>query len=234
MELTKYTYLGIVFLTFIVPLFFSFNRKIGFWKNWIYLFPAILITAIPFLLWDINFAEAGIWSFNTDYTIGIIIKGLPLEEWLYFVSVPYACMFIYEAIKVHFPNFGKANLFVAISLVLVLVFAILAFMNQEKTYTFLNFLFAGVFLAYIIFRNQFKAHIAHFYLAFAGSILPFLLINGLLTYLPIVEHNSDHMLSLFFISIPIEDFAYLFLLLLMNTSIYEAIKTHWTAKKNQG
>ena len=230
MELSNYTYLGLILFTFLCPFVLSFDKKVAFWKNWIYLFPAILITAVPFILWDIKFTEAGIWSFNHDYTLGIDYKGLPIEEWLFFLAIPYACLFIYEVLKAYFPTFGKANVFVAISLVLIVGFGLLAFFNREKTYTFLNFLFAGVFLAYIIFRNQFKPHISHFFLAYLVSLIPFLLINGILTYLPVVEYNTSHNLNLFMVSIPVEDFGYLFLLLLMNIGIYENLKGRFIFK----
>ena len=225
MELKNYTYLGLLIFSIFFPLVLSFDKKVAFWKNWIYLFPAIIITAIPFLIWDVKFTEAGIWSFNHNYTMGIDYKGLPVEEWLFFLIIPYACMFIYEVLKAYFQNFSYPNFFVAVSLLLIVGFALLAYFYRDRTYTFLNFLFSAVFLIYIIFRNRFKQYLSHFYLAYMVSLIPFLLVNGVLTYLPVVEYNPKQNLQLFFISIPAEDFVYQFLLLLMNASIYEALKS---------
>ncbi len=224
MELKNYTYLALLIFSLLFPLILSFDKKVAYWKNWLYLFPAFILSAIPFLIWDVKFTEVGIWSFNHDYTMGIDFMGLPVEEWAFFFVIPYCCLFIYEVLKAYFPNFSFPNVFVAFSLGLIVLFGLLAYFNQDKSYTFINNLFAGIFLVYIIFRNQFKQRLSHFYLAYFVSLIPFLIINGLLTYLPVVEYNSDHNLSLFFISIPIEDFTYLFLLLLMNTVFYEAIK----------
>jgi lycopene cyclase domain-containing protein len=51
-----------------------------------------------------------------------------------------------------------------------------------------------------------------------------LIINGILTALPVVEYNPDHDLGIRLFTIPIEDFFYFFLLLLMNLTIYEYLK----------
>ena len=56
---------------------------------------------------------------------------------------------------------------------------------------------------------------------FTGAIF---IINGILTSLPVVTYNDLHNLGLQIFTIPVEDFGYLFLLLLMNVTIYEYLK----------
>ena len=67
-------------------------------------------------MWDVKFTEAEIWTFNLDYVTGYGYQGLPIEEWLFFLCVPYAGLFIYEAMKAYLAKFEQANVFVAISL----------------------------------------------------------------------------------------------------------------------
>ncbi|MGQ8338841.1 lycopene cyclase domain-containing protein [Sunxiuqinia sp. A32] len=230
MELKNYTYLGLLFLTFIFPFVLSFDKKVHFWKNWKYLFPSILITAVIFLIWDVKFTEAGIWSFNHEYTLDLYIKGMPIEEWLFFLVIPYACVFIYEVMKAYFNKISFPNVSIVIGLLLIVAFGALALFNTDRYYTLFNYLFAAIYLAYIIFRNQHKHIFSHFYLAYLISLIPFLLVNGILTYLPVVEYNQAHILNQHVFSIPVEDFTYFFLLLLMNVSIYESLKSKMGAK----
>lgn len=224
MQFANFTYAGLLALTLAVPLALSFDKKVHFYTSWKYLFPAIILTAVVFLTWDIKFTEADIWHFNPDYNLGIIVKGLPIEEWLFFLVVPYACVFIYEVIKAYWPDFQKDNLFAGISLALIVLFAVLSYFNRSHLYTFFNFLFLTVYFAYTIFRNKFKQHLTKFYLAYLTGVVPFLLINGILTSLPVVQYNPEHIIGIRLFTIPLEDFGYFFLLLLMNVTIYETLK----------
>ncbi len=225
MELQQMTYAGLLLGTIAVPLALSFDKKVQFWRNWKYLFPAIIVSAVVFLVWDVKFTEAGIWQFNPEYLLGYSYKGLPIEEWLFFIVIPYACVFIYEVLKVYFEKYEAANVFAAISLGLIVLFALISFYNRTLLYTFFNFLFTAIYLGYTIFRNRFKQHLTKFYAAYLIGLIPFLIVNGILTGLPVVEYNPEHILNLRVFSIPVEDFGYFFLLLLMNTTIYETLKT---------
>lgn len=225
MDFQKLTYAGLLFLTILVPLSLSFDKKVRFSTKWKYIFPAIIITAAVFLMWDIKFTEAGIWSFNQQYILGYYFKGLPVEEWLFFLVIPYACVFLYEVLKFYIQSYEYPNLFAAISLGLVVVFALLSFNNRGQYYTFFSFLFAAVYLAYVVLRNRFKQHLTKFYATYVISIIPFLLVNEVLTALPVVQYHPEHILNIRVFTIPVEDFGYLFLLLLMNTTIYETLKT---------
>jgi lycopene cyclase domain-containing protein len=97
----KYTYLLLNFFTILVPFFRSFEPKLHFYKKWKFYFPALVIAAIFFLVWDYFKTKHGIWSFKEDYILGLKLGGLPLEEYLFFITVPYACTFIYETVS-HF------------------------------------------------------------------------------------------------------------------------------------
>ena len=95
----KYTYLLLNIFTISIPFIFSFHKKLNFYKTWIALFPAVIITAAVFIIWDIWFTNMGVWGFNPAYLIGVDIVNLPLEEWLFFFCIPYAIVFTYASIK---------------------------------------------------------------------------------------------------------------------------------------
>jgi lycopene cyclase domain-containing protein len=224
MEFKNYTYLLLLIASIAVPLALSFDKNVQYYKNLKYIFPAILVTAAIFWVWDVKFTAAQIWSFNTEYTMGVNFKGMPIEEWLFFIFIPYSCVFIYEVLKFYLKKYEYANPFLVLSLILMIGFALISYFFRHQAYTFLTFLFAAVYLGYTVFRNKFKPYITKFYFAYFVSLLPFLIVNGILTSLPVVEYNSAHILNFRIINIPIEDFSYLFLMLLMVTTIYENLK----------
>ena len=224
MELKHFTYLIILLASIAGPIALSFDKKVAFYKNLKYILPAILVTAVIFWIWDVRFTASEVWSFNPKYTIGFSIIGMPIEEWLFFIVIPYCCMFIYEVLKFYLDKYEYANFFRAFSLFLVVVFALVSFFFLEQDYTFITFMFSAIYLGYTIFRNKFQPHLTKFYFSYLVSLVPFLIVNGLLTSLPVVEYNSAHILNIRIINIPIEDFSYLFLMHLMATTIYERLK----------
>src|SRR4029078_2752814 len=93
--LMKALYLLVDLFTLIIPLLFSFHPKIEFYKSWRYFFPANIIVAAMFITWDIFFTSEGIWSFNPDYITGIYFFNQPMEEILFFICIPFSCVFTY-------------------------------------------------------------------------------------------------------------------------------------------
>src|SRR4051812_48455392 len=94
-----YTYLLLDIFTLSYPLFKSFEDKVRFYKQWKYLFPAIFISALVFIIGDVWFTNIGIWKFNPDYFLGFYIFNLPVEECLFFIIVPFSSIFIYEVMN---------------------------------------------------------------------------------------------------------------------------------------
>jgi len=224
MEFKNFTYLILMIASIAVPLALSFDKNVQYYKKLKYIFPAIIVTGAVFIMWDINFTRQLIWGFNPEYLIGIDLKGLPIEEWLFFLVIPYSCVFIYEVLKFYLKDYEFANPFLAFSLLLIVVFGLIAYFFRHQAYTFLTFLFSTVYLTYTVFRNQFKKHITKFYFSYFVSLVPFLIVNGILTSMPVVEYSSLHIMNIRFINIPIEDFSYFFLMHLMVTTIYEYLK----------
>jgi lycopene cyclase domain-containing protein len=68
------------------------------------------------------------------------------------------------------------------------------------------------------------ALLGKFYRAYLVHLIPFLLINGVLTAIPIVWYNNDFNLGLRIYSIPVEDSYYSMLLLLLPVTVFEMIR----------
>ena len=224
MEFKNFTYLILLIVSIAVPLIQSFDKRKRYAEKIKYIIPAILITAAFFIVWDINFTEAKIWTFNTEYTFGLILKGLPIEEWLFFLVVPYCCIFIYEIVKVDLEKYEYPNFFLALSLVLIVGFGLIGYLFRQHRYTFPAFLIPAIYLGYTVIRNKFKDYLTKFYFSYFISLIPFLIVYGILAALPLVTYNPAHILNIRILNIPVEDFTYFFLLLLMMITIYEFLK----------
>ncbi len=98
-------YLLINILSIGLPLLLSFDKRVHFYTSWKYLFPAMFITMTLFIVWDVIFTAQGVWGFNERYHGHIKLWGLPLEEILFFISVPYASIFTLQVLKAYFPDF---------------------------------------------------------------------------------------------------------------------------------
>ncbi len=82
-----------------VPFIASFDRRLRFDKQWRFLFPAMLLTMLIFIPWDMLKTSLGVWGFNPKYITGYYIGNLPVEEWMFFIAIPYACLFTYHALN---------------------------------------------------------------------------------------------------------------------------------------
>ena len=227
----NYIYLLINIAVILFPLLLSFDKKVHFYNKWKFIFPAILITGIVFLIWDLLFVKLNVWSFNPSYLVGISFFGLPLEEILFFLTVPYACVFIYECLNVYFPKNNLQKYSLALSNLLLGICIAILFFGYSKWYTLINFGFLFVVLFYVEYINAKLRFMYKFYRAYLVSLLPFYIVNGFLTAIPVVIYNDSETLNMRVGTIPFEDHFYLLSLLLMNVFLYEFFKSKAALKK---
>ncbi len=224
----KYLYLFVIMLTISFPLIRSFESKIQFAKKWYALMPAILFTAAFFIIWDHWFTVMGVWEFNPKYILGIYFIELPIEEWMFFFAVPFACVFIYEVLQYFVPKDLLGSISTPITFILIPLFLGIGLVNLDKWYTSVTFILAAatLLLHYLIFRNKF---LGRFYLTYLVHLIPFLVMNGILTGAfteePVVIYNNFENLAIRIYTIPLEDSVYSLILLLLNISIYEWIRS---------
>lgn len=60
---------------------------------------AIILSAIPFIIWDIWAYQRGHWGFNPAYISSITLFSLPLEEVLFFICIPYSSLYIWLVLR---------------------------------------------------------------------------------------------------------------------------------------
>ncbi|MDD5077625.1 MAG: lycopene cyclase domain-containing protein, partial [Candidatus Omnitrophica bacterium] len=92
-------YLGLLILSGIVPLLLSFYPPLKFWRNARALFFTLMLILLVFGSWDVFAAWRGHWYFDSAGVFRVRLFGLPLEEWLFFIVIPFCCVFTWEALK---------------------------------------------------------------------------------------------------------------------------------------
>ncbi len=223
----RYLYLALDLGSISFPFLFSFYPKANFSKEWKYLFPALFITAFIFIIWDEIFTQMGIWGFNARYLTGIYLGSLPLEEVLFFFFIPYACIFIYFSTlhlskRDYFQNISKH-----ITLVLIIFLIAVGLFNLDRWYTAVTFLALAIFLT--IHQVWWKSpYMGRFYFAYLFVLIPFTIVNGILTGSfideEVVWYNNAENLGIRIGTIPFDDLFYNMLMLLMATTLFEYFK----------
>ena len=202
-----------------VPFLVSFHPRIKLYEYFLSLFLAIFLTLIPFIIWDVWFTESGYWGFNETYLLGVSVLGLPVEEWLFFITIPYACVFTHISMSRLFPNIQiPPNWVSRITYSLLVLFGLVLVFNTDKWYTFIDMLM-GIMVLAITYKYG-KSILSKFYLTFIIILIPFFIVNGILTGTgienEIVWYNDVENLGIRLGTIPVEDSVYAFSLVLLN------------------
>lgn len=229
-----YTYLLINFLTIIICFIFSFHPQIRFDKYFKGFIIASVLVAIPFIVWDMWFTAQGVWWFNTNYTIGFSIFNLPLEECLFFLCIPFSCVFTYYCLTKFF-NLDWVNGFNNIIVfITIIVCAVIALVFSDRTYTFVTAVLTVATVLYMHFIDK-QEWIGEASLVYTILMLGFLPVNGVLTGTglesPIVNYNSAEFMNFRIGTIPIEDAVYGYIMILWNLYLFKKLTRHRAVKQ---
>ena len=232
-------YLTLDILILIFPLLFSFKWVFPYYKNYKPLFASILIVGGAYILWDILVTLRGDWWFNHEYLIGLEFI-IPLEEALFFVVVPYSCIFIYENLQYFSPDTElKFNKWIYYAIAILLAITAIIFYHQEYTVLALLSVTTFLLIAATWFPDllQSRNYWAYILISFGA----FIIFNYLLTSIPIVLYNPvaiwggtvDQIWYGRFITIPFEDFFYNFSMLSFYLLVYRYFKKRWISSNHK-
>lgn len=229
-------YLLLNILTILLPLLLSFDRRVHFYTYWRYFIPAMLITMLVFIVWDVIFTAQGVWAFNENYHSHITLFKLPLEEYLFFITVPYASVFTVYVIAHYFPGFRLSGLWTRIiSLILIVSLIFIALVNISRAYTAVNFLVSALVIGIVLVWRP--VLLRQFYISYLVILIPFGLINGILTGSfiedQVVWYNDTENLGIRVGTIPVEDFFYGMTLILLNYYLTETFRERWAGIKQK-
>jgi lycopene cyclase domain-containing protein len=207
-----------------VPFLYSFHPRLQLHKRFLWIFISILLTMVIFIPWDVIFTLHKIWGFNDTYFLGTKFLSLPIEEWLFFICIPFACVFTHYALLLYFPNLKLNKTSTKwISNGLMALLFVIAVVNYDKWYTVINFSLA-IPLTYLVYTYNIKL-LQHFLLTFLVMLIPFFIVNGILTGSfiedQVVWYNNAENLGIRMGTIPVEDSIYAYTMILCNLFLTE-------------
>ena len=205
------------------PFFLSFDHKVAFYKKWPAVFLAILPSFFIFLVWD-ALVTGRHWWFNPAFTLDFLILGLPPGEILFFITVPYSSLFVWEVLAAYFRNkpLSGAGLFQLIIMFLFIP-GILFFLTGKEYTGLVLFAISLVGIVDKLTHTQFFLQLRTCQYLILLTLL-MLLFNGYLTARPVVLYNPAYQLNFRIFTIPVEDFFYGYSHVFLTTIIYEKVK----------
>ena len=221
-------YLKILILSILVPIIFSFHPKVRFYIYYKSIFSATLLASSIYILWDIIFTKLGVWGFNDQFINGIYILNLPIEEILFFLCIPFCCLYTYHLVEKFNISFFKNVNWKKVNIYILLVVLMVGLINYTKLYTFICFITFSIVL-FIVNKSTININFTFFYTTFILIIIPFLIVNGALTGMffdqTVVWYNNNEILGLRIFTIPMEDVFYAHQLILLNLFFYKKFST---------
>lgn len=226
----SFTYALILFFTIIICFVASFDKRIRFDRFFGPFLLSASIVAVPFIAWDVWFTAHGVWWFNTDYTLGLVIAGLPLEEWLFFICIPFSCVFTYFCLD-KFYNWESLSAFNNIIVFVVIILcAVVGLIHQDKIYTLVTALATIATLIYLHFIAR-VPWITQATVVYTILMLGFFPVNGVLTGTglesPIVNYNPANFMGIRMLTIPVEDAIYGYTQFLLVLYVFQRITKNY-------
>lgn len=234
----QYTYLIINLFIILLPFGFSFESKLSFYKKWKQLFSAMLPVSLGFIVWDILATARGHWSFNPDYVTGIKLLNLPAEEVLFFITVPYSCLFVYEVIcwySLKNPLSVKRQQLIdeyikqrrvleKMRLLAVVAFGVAFFILLTTKLEYTGVVLLASAATSLCIGQWIKERAYAWWMALC--LILFFVTNSFLTALPVVLYGAEFSLGARVGRIPVEDFVYNWSLLNLYLYSYRKVGEH--------
>ncbi len=205
---------------FSFPFLYSFEKRVSFYKKFPAVFLAIFCAGIPYILWDMIATKRGDWSFNPLFISGIKFFGLPFEEILFFIVAPFSCLFIYECICYFIKEDKIFDIPKRFWLFVAFLCLFIALINKTRDYSMMVMISCGFFILMAFFLKPSFFQSKRYWLFIVICIIPFLIFNGILTWLPVVSYNPKAIWGVRIFTIPLEDLFYNYSLLSFNLFFY--------------
>lgn len=229
--MTTYLLLNIGIIS--IPFILSFEKKLKFYKNILSILISILIVSSIYIIWDIYATASGHWNFNSSHSGIIYLLNLPLEEVLFFITVPYSMLFLYEVFNFYLgKNITQTFSFRIPGLILFISCVISSFIYIDQAYTFLAFSACALFFLLSLFIPG-DVNKSAYWIFILISYIPFFIVNYILTAIPVVTYNPASIWGIRFTTIPLEDFFYSFSMISFYLLVYTYAKRYFNRRSSK-
>jgi lycopene cyclase domain-containing protein len=202
-------YLIMDLIIFSGPFLASFDSNLRFIRYWRIALVSITLIGAVYIAWDIWATSRGHWQFNPEYVASFRFFGLPIEEILFFMVVPYAGLFIWKTIQFYRKDKDDHLPFVPLrSSVLLAGVGGAMWIGKGYEYTALAAWSGALFFAADHFLKTHLTNTVTYWLTQCMMVLATLVFNGFLTARPVVLYGEAFQLGLRIYTIPVEDFLY--------------------------
>ncbi len=220
----KFEYLLFNLVVIVGPVVSQFNRQIKYVSRWRLKLLVTGIVMIPYVIWDALVAGLH-WWFNDAYTLDFRLLSLPIGEWLFFITVPFGCLLVWETLP-HADRWLvrlKPLRHVRMALYAALPAGVWIFSTGKQYTGLVLFCFGLVGLVDTLLSVDLLLRPkTYLYLAIVFGLI--LVFNGYLTARPVVLYGETYQIGYRIFAIPLEDFGYGFTLMLFNTMLYEQLR----------
>jgi lycopene cyclase domain-containing protein len=216
-------YLWLNIFLLLVPVVLSFHKKIHFFSKWKFAVPAIILSSVFFITWDVFFTWLGVWRVNPEQFTGVALMNVPLEQLLLYFSAPFAFLFLHEILPF---THSVERFSLPLRLLLWFVFflnLLLILLYYDRIYT----LYTGLGTCFTILVLLITRHIRYtgaYILCWMVCLIPITLVCGIFASFPVIEYNKLEVSGFSLFSVPAEDLLFTFLFFLVNTAFYEGFK----------
>ena len=219
----KFEYLLFNLIVIAGPVVSEFNPQIRRISQWRLKLLTNGIVMIPYVIWDV-LVTGSHWQFNKAYTLDFRLLGLPIEEWLFFITVPFGCLLVWETLPEKRLSRLRSHLrHIRTGLYTALPIGLWIFSTGHQ-YTGLVLCCFGIVGAVdrVLKTDLLLQPKTYIYLAIVSGLI--LVFNGYLTARPVVLYGEAFQSGYRILTIPVEDFGYGFTLTLFNAMLYEKLK----------
>lgn len=220
----NYTYLLIDLGLLLVPVLLFSIRQLNFTDNSKFIILAVLINIFTFSVPTEFLTQLKVIVFNPPYLTGMTLWQLPIEELLLLFLLPLSGLAIYLFLNMRFPDQKLEKYSLAVSHFLLGICIAMLYFGHRKFYTLFTFSILTMFLVYVEYVNKIR-FMYRFYRAYLVSLIPFYLVYGILTALPVVQYNHLETLDFNLCYIPFESHFYFMAMLLLSVYLFELFKS---------
>lgn len=187
----------------------GFEPQIGFNQHWISAVAALLSSGVLFLTWKILAVRHGDWSYNPAYNGRLRVFGLPWSEIFFLTGVPYAALFLFELVGKFFVQDQLAEVSRLFLVSGSAAFIAAAYIFRRHNFTLLVCLSLSAFLATLAVGRSYLLGNAGVLIWYGFSLALVLPIRFLATALPVLRYNTQALLGVRVLTLPVEELFYL-------------------------